>query len=333
MSNPQYPAGGEPERSGQPGGDPRPGMFGTPEHDIQQWDGAQSFSDTCAIRCQEFLIELYTGTEIEETELVRQAMQLGVYQPGGGTPPQAMGALLEAHGIDTNVTMGASIADLARELAQGHKVMVGVDADELWNNRDGNPIFSALYELQDMLGFAQANHAVVVSGIDTSDPSRPQVVISDPGTGEPLALYPLEQFLYAWRDSGFHMVSTTEPAPSHLPEMANFPYDEGHIPTVAGYPYDIAINCEDNLPAVTFDDLVLHHLNVEGIEVPGVPHASPAEVSEVVHGAFEVDTVQELGEPLEPDLDGGVELIDGFTLDELAGPDDHHTAPDEGLDD
>src|SRR3712207_7822622 len=62
--------------------------------------------------------------------------------------------------------------------------------------------------------------------------SNPQVIISDPGTGEAAATYPLGQFLDAWRESEFRMIATEEPAPSNLDRKstrlnsshANIPY-------------------------------------------------------------------------------------------------------------
>jgi hypothetical protein len=103
-------------------------------------------------------------------------------------------------------------------------VIVGVDAGELWHQ---NSIFQSF---ADRIGQGYANHAVIVSGIDTSDPEHPQVTVTDPGRGDEAQKYSWHEFMDAWRTSHFTMVSTTEPAPSTLPEMVNFDYHEGHIP-------------------------------------------------------------------------------------------------------
>lgn len=206
--------------------------FGTPGHDSLFWDGQQSYPDTCAIRCQEFILEQFTGREIDEKLLVQEAFEHGWYRPGWGTNPEDVGKLLELHGIAVNRYQHASIFHLAHELAQGHKVIVAVDAKELWH---GNSI---LEEILDTMGFKSANHAVVVSGIDTSAPNNVRVILSDPGTGQAVARYPLEQFLDAWRDSNFFMVATRDPAPPLLPEMAHFDYSVGHIPEIAGISYE-----------------------------------------------------------------------------------------------
>ncbi|MFM9964370.1 MAG: hypothetical protein ACKV2Q_24475 [Planctomycetaceae bacterium] len=211
--------------------DPRD-MQGTPNLDVLFWDGQQHHPDTCAIRCQEFILQQFTGMDIPEDQLVVEAQQHGWYRPGGGTPACDVGNLLELHGIPVNHFQHSNIFHLTNELAQGHKVIIGVDSGELWESN------SILESISDALGLEAADHAVVVSGIDTSDPEHPMVIISDPGTGDAAARYPLEQFLDAWSDGGFEMVSTAVPAPSHLPEMQNFDYATGHLASVLGVSYD-----------------------------------------------------------------------------------------------
>jgi hypothetical protein len=214
--------------------------FGTPESDVQVWDGQQGYADTCAIRCQEFVLEQFTGMPFDEAALVQEARDAGWYAPGGGTSMEDVGNLLEHHGIAVNRYEGATVFHLANELAQGHKVIVGVDSGELWGE---HPI---LESLEDKLGIAGADHAVVVSGIDTSDPDHVQVIVSDPGTGEPAATYPLDQFVDAWRDSGCYLVATQDPAPPSVPEMVNFDYSLGHIAEVWGLPYDQFLGLADH---------------------------------------------------------------------------------------
>lgn len=207
-------------------------LFGTPAQDVGFWEGQQQYPDDCAIKCQQFILEQFTGEAADEHVLVRESLEHGWYVPGAGTQPYDVGKLLELHGVGVHSYQQASIFHLAQELAEGHKVIVGVDAKELWQ---GN---SVLEEIRDALGFAEANHAVVVSGIDTSDPDHIRVLVSDPGTGQAIAAYPLEQFLDAWRDSDFFLVATNDPAPPHLPEMAHFDYQLGHLPEVADCSYD-----------------------------------------------------------------------------------------------
>lgn len=210
-------------------------IVGTPEIDTAVWDGKQNYDDTCAIRAQEFILEQFTGQEIDETALVQVAEASGWYEPGVGTPNVHIGNLLDKYGIPVAKYEGANAFDLANELAQGHKVMIAVDKDELWQ------IEGELDSIDQLAGIDPgSDHAVVVSGIDTADPdpNNWQVYVSDPGTGEPAARYPMAQFLDAWQDSNFYMVATQVPTPAWRPEMANFDYEQGHIPEVIGVPYE-----------------------------------------------------------------------------------------------
>ena len=207
-------------------------VFGTPGHDVAFWDGQQQLPDDCAIKCQQFILQQFTGQHVEEGVLVNEAMAHGWYSPGQGTQSFDVGNLLELHGVGVHHQEHANQFHLAMELAQGHKVIVGVDSAKL---ADDNPILS---ELKDALGLSGANHAVVVSGIDTTDPQHIRVLVSDPGTGHAIASYPIEQFLDAWKGSDFFLVATNEPAPPHLPEMAHFDYSLGHIDAIADVSYD-----------------------------------------------------------------------------------------------
>lgn len=225
-----------------------PHQFGTPGTDTLFWQGQQGYPDTCAIRCQEFILEQFSGQQISEDALVRQAIDHGWYQPGGGTQMQDVGNLLELNDVPVTRYHDASIFNLSNELAQGHKVIVGVDSGELWHRN------ALLDGISDKLGISGADHAIVVSGIDTSDPHHIQVIVSDPGTGQAAASYPLEQFVDAWQDSGFYMVATQNPAPHWTPEMANFDYAQGHIDHVWGLDYSEFLSLADQ-PQVWSDYL------------------------------------------------------------------------------
>ena len=212
-----------------------PHQFGTPDQDETVWQGRQQHQDSCAIVSQEYIINQFTGEQVTEGQLVQEAQMHGWYTPGQGTTLPDVGNLLEEHGVPVNRFEHASIFNLANELAEGHKVIIGVDSAELWNAYDAN--------LPD--AHRPADHALVVSGIDTSDPAHVMVRVDDPGTGEARS-YPMEQFVKAWEGSHFFMVSTQQPTPPHAPEMVHFDYTSGHIPEVAGIQYDHFVTLEDN---------------------------------------------------------------------------------------
>lgn len=209
-------------------------IIGTPVDDGGHFPGQQSYTDTCAIRCQEYIIRQYLGSDAPEKFFVDEARAHGWYHDGEGTRPADVGNLLELHGIPVHRYIHANPWLLAAELGQGHKVIIGVDSDELWRQ---SPV---LTEIRHLFGLGTADHAVVVSGIDTSNPVDVQVIISDPATGEATARYPMEQFLHAWKDSEFFMVATQQPPPAelHLPEMNHFDYGVGHIDHVGQLSWD-----------------------------------------------------------------------------------------------
>jgi hypothetical protein len=124
-----------------------------------------------------------------------------------------MAQLLEFHGVHTHTQYNGNLDALTSELAQGHKVIVAVDSGELWNSN--LPLF-------DLFHSHEADHAIVVTGLDMSDPGHPKVFVNDPGdphgAGKP---YPLDQFLEAWSASR-NMYVATNSAPPHLADQPVF---------------------------------------------------------------------------------------------------------------
>ncbi|HKP51298.1 MAG TPA: hypothetical protein VJ183_01455 [Chloroflexia bacterium] len=287
---------------------PRPSI-GTPETDVTTWDGSQNYADTGGIRSQEFILEQFTGVEIDEDALISEAEAQGWYTPGEGTMPQDLGKLLELHGVEVSRYVDANQWQLASELAQGHKVMIGVDSGELWGTD------SLIETILEMLGFqlSGADHVVIVSGIDTSDPDNVKVIVSDPGTGEPVASYPMYQFLDAWKDSEFYMVATRDPAPAHLPEMAYFPYDAGHIDNVAGLPYDQFLDLQflpdawnDFFPPLDQGELEGEDNTLPRTTYPGL-HTYPASQEPVQHTFPDQGYDQVVGLEYDPDYKSDLE--------------------------
>lgn len=189
----------------------------------------QLFDDTCAIKSQQIVLKSF-GQDIPEEILRQEAMDLGIYSPGYGTLPDNAGDLLNSHNVPTHVVHNAHVYDLVNELAQGHKVIVGVDSGELWHP-------SVAEKMEDIFG-EHADHALVVTGIDTTIHNNVEVIITDPGSGDVAIRYPMAQFIDAWHDSHCIMIATDIPAPAQFdPNMVNFDYDAGHIAFVGDVPY------------------------------------------------------------------------------------------------
>lgn len=190
----------------------------------------QQYNDTCAIKSQQLVLEDF-GINLTEDQLVQIASENGWYD-GNGTALEDVGKLLIQSDIPVTQMSDANIYTLVGELAQGHKVIVGVDSDELWNK-------GIMTTAKDLFVGETPNHALLVSGIDTTDPDNVQVVVTDPGSGEYCKSYPLSDFMDAWKDSHCFMVSTDIPAPlDYNPEMIHFDYSEGHLPVVGEMNYD-----------------------------------------------------------------------------------------------
>lgn len=182
------------------------GMIGNPLHDMQCWH-EQTHSDTCAIVSQEFILDSLTGQHWSEDALRQDAIDHGWYIPGVGTPFDDVGKLLEEHGVSVKSETNATVNDLAHHLQQGQHVIIGVNAEDIWNA--ANHPNTSVSNYPGIPG-QKADHAVEVIGIDDRDPAHPIVILNDSGTpngqGERV---PLAVFEQAWKASSDLMVYTT----------------------------------------------------------------------------------------------------------------------------
>ena len=84
----------------------------------------------------------------------------------------------------------------------------------------------------------EANHVLLVAGIQTNADGTAQITISDPSEPDNPKVISMQQFLSAWEDSGYFMVATTQPAPlEHNPSMQYFDYEQGHLQHFANVAY------------------------------------------------------------------------------------------------
>lgn len=176
-------------------------MVGDPLQDAMHYQ-AQTHSDTCAIVSQQGILKQF-NIDLTETDLREYAASQGWYEPGGGTPLSDVGNLLEAAGIDTHRVVDASLSDIETELQRGHKVIVGLDANEVWTPEGGfNPFNWWRAELPD------AGHAVWVTGVDRE---AGLVYMNDSGHyhGQARAVS-IEDFRNAWQDFGNYYCATNE---------------------------------------------------------------------------------------------------------------------------
>lgn len=187
-----------------------------PIFDPMLWQGPEG---VCAIRSQQIILRDY-GIDVSLEELKQFAIQNGWYEDGGGTPMGYVGAIINACGVGVRQDVNCTVYDLVNELAQGHRVIVGVDANELWADRDGKHFVQAKEFFKDLFK-EEANHALIVAGVkvNPNDPEDVKVVLTDPGTGDLRIEYTLDQFMDAWEDSNCFMTTTTTPAPYQYDEL------------------------------------------------------------------------------------------------------------------
>lgn len=198
-----------------------------PNYQLDKFDPNiyQGINNTCAIRCQQIVLRDY-GLMFDQNELVDHAIQMGWFNPdpeNGGTDKYSVGNLIDECGIHTTRNDNANIYDLIAELRAGHRVIVNVDANELWVKNEKN-LFKRLFgeaknkvndSIQGIRGVEGANHAVIVAGVNVnpSDPSDIHVTLIDSGTGDVCIEYEFKDFQKAWEDGNCRMISTDIPAP------------------------------------------------------------------------------------------------------------------------
>ncbi|MDR1385806.1 MAG: C39 family peptidase [Planctomycetaceae bacterium] len=177
-------------------------------HNIYGGDGTyipQTTDFTCAVVSQEMILHDF-GINVSEAELVYDAASHG-WLTDNGTSIGNMGKLLEYYGVSTHANYDGDIPSLVNELAHGHKVIVAVDSGELWNGQ-------SFWQRLTGFDYPSPDHAIVIDGVDFSDPNHPQVIINDPGhSNGDHQHYPLDHFLEAWNDSNCTYVATDN-APS-----------------------------------------------------------------------------------------------------------------------
>lgn len=187
-------------------------VIGEPGENIKDPIFIQQPDDhSCALRSQQIVLRDF-GIDIPFKDLENIALANGVYT-SEGTYTCDIGKVLEIAGVGMHQVDGSSLEDLMNELSLGHRVIVSVDAHELWYN---DSLSGKLKNwLDDVFGHQGGNHALIVAGVEVN-PNNLQdikVVLTDPGEGGLRIEYPVKQFMDAWKDSNCFMAATDNPAP------------------------------------------------------------------------------------------------------------------------
>lgn len=193
----------------------------------------QAYPDACAFQSQAMILQEY-GIDVNQNDLIKIAKEHGWYVEGHGTPHDKIGKLLEYFGVETTTTEGNNIFNLVNELSQGHRILVKVDSGELWA--------PGLNEkLEDHLILEYSDHALLVVGIDTSDPSDVKVIVTDPGNGKTQYAYTEKEFMDAWKDSKCFMISTNESPDEYWGNTTNEP-----LTTFGELPYESIVRLSES---------------------------------------------------------------------------------------
>lgn len=171
----------------------------------------------CAIKAQQMVLRNY-GIEASIEELTELAKKNGWFEEGKGSAFDFVGELLNHYGVEAVQMRNAGVYHIMHELSQGHKIIVGVDAE---NDQ------------------TEAQHVMLVAGIDTTDPNNLKVVVRDPSHPELDETYSANEFMERWKHTGCFMVATKQAAPlSANPEMQNFDYQLGYVRKFADVAYE-----------------------------------------------------------------------------------------------
>lgn len=169
-------------------------IVGNPAEAMEIWEH-QGATNRCSLYAQMFAIEELTGQDIDIEEFADIAEANGWFTEDGGTPGQYCNKMAEYYGLETEVTYDNSLSDIAESLNNGEKVLISIDADEIWYG-----------ENDDIYAPDGSNHALEVIGIDYSDPENPMIILNDSGNPDGCGtMVPYQTFMDAWDDSGCRM--------------------------------------------------------------------------------------------------------------------------------
>lgn len=186
-------------------------VWGSPEKQVPYWE-MQIEPDNCSVVAEVMIIRQF-GVAIDQKDANFLASLFGWYcSGGGGTACDDIGNLMSKYGISNSLKHGISKkelkSDLINELIAGRGIIVGIRSPQASERYESN-----LY-VAGRVGQTPANHAVVLTGIDVTDPDNPKAIVNDPGYEDGAGkAWPLDDFIDAcWNGCRFY-VATDEPLP------------------------------------------------------------------------------------------------------------------------
>lgn len=172
-------------------------VHGSPESSMNYWE-YQANTNRCALYSQKFIIEELTGREIDIEEIARISEENSWFSEEYGTSIENMNRILDYYGVDNEISYGNSIEDIKNCLDAGNKVIVSIDADEIWYGE-----LDSIFTPGDGV-----NHAVEVIGVIDSPTGDNMVVLNDSGNPHGKGvMVPMDAFVDAWEDGSCQMVT------------------------------------------------------------------------------------------------------------------------------
>jgi hypothetical protein len=178
----------------QPGGQ----MYGDPTAAAPYW--RYQHQEDCGLMAVADVVGQLTGREPTQLGIELRGIFTPSESHGGdvyffdGTSPRDMVMLLQHYGIQSEMTTGNTMRGLEDYLSSGHKVIAALNAETIWNYPAGQGQRT------------QADHAVVVTGVDTADNV---VHLNDSGTPNGRdELIPMDTFTQAWSTSDNLLIVT-----------------------------------------------------------------------------------------------------------------------------
>jgi len=162
---------------------------------------ADSGNNICSVLCEASILHR-RGITFDENEILSIARK-NHWLKAAGTPLHSIGQLLVYYGMMVTRNYDGNIEDIEKALALDNDVIVVVDSDKLYPDRD---------DKEDA-----PNHAVVVMGIDTNTNT---VDIYDPLNNCQLSAVKC-QFESAWKESHNYMVRVLQSIEDYEPRPIN----------------------------------------------------------------------------------------------------------------
>ena len=161
---------------------------------MEHWEW-QGDTNRCAQFSQLFVIEEFTGLELDPEAFCRFSEANGWFSEAGGTTLDNMNKMLDFFGIQNEMSYGKSIDDLLNCLENGGRAVVAIDSGEIWN---GEGFWDDVFDPN------HADHAIEVVGYN---PETDCIIVNDSGNPNGMGTeIPREAFEDAWADSGHLMV-------------------------------------------------------------------------------------------------------------------------------